>query len=144
MQPNCVFVQDGANTTVKVEEEKTFNTHVSLENEQKIANRLESSENVQNLLGTSFYTTSVHSPISELSGNLLYIYYDNSFTVNSCEITYIRKPRILSLFLGSDCELAPEFHPTICDMATEYIKGRLENAQGQQLVERDNETRVII
>jgi len=142
--PITSLVQDATNNTVQVQELKEFTSHKSLDTEVLTANRLESSENIHNLLSTAFYKTSLHSPISELSKNILYVYHDSSFTVNSCEITYIRKPRIVSLFLGSDCELPAEFHPTICDLATEYIKGRLENGQGQQIIERDNELRVII
>jgi len=141
-QPVTSLVQDGLNNTVQVTEVKEFKQAKSLVTEQLISNRLESSENIHDMLKTAFYKPTYRSPISELSKNILYVYHDDSFTVNSCEITYIRKPRIVSLSLGSDCELAPDFHNTICDLATEYIKGRLEN--GQPIIERDNDKRVVI
>ena len=143
-QPTASLKMDGNINTVLVQELKNLKQHETLKTEQRIDNRLESSENVDMLLSTSFYGPNKRSPVSELSKNILYVYRDDSYTVNRCEITYVRKPRILSLLLGSDCEIAPEFHQTICDMAVEYIKGRLENTQGQQLTERDNELRVII
>ena len=106
------------------------------------ANRLEASENVQTLLTTPFYTTSEMTPISELVGTNLYVYHDSSFTVRKCSISYVRKPQRVSLSLGIDCEIAEQFHQTICDMCTEYIKGRIEDGTGEQLIRQDNETRV--
>lgn len=143
-QPVVTLKMDNIANNVTVPEVKEYTQHTSLNTEKRVANRLESSENIDHLSSTAFFKSSFKSPISELSKNILYVYYDSSFIVNSCEITYIRKPRIVSLFLGSDCELAPEFHQTICDLATEYIKGRLENGPGQQLAERDIESRVIL
>lgn len=105
-------------------------------------NRLEASENVQALLTTAFYTTSAMTPISELVGTNLYVYHDTSFTVRKCSISYVRKPQRVSLSLGSDCEVAEQFHQIICDMCTEYIKGRIEDGTGEQLIRQDNDTRV--
>lgn len=107
-------------------------------------NRLEATENIPNLLTTSFYTTSLQSPISELVGTNLYVYHDDNFKVRKCEVSYIRKPQRVSLSLGVDCEIAEEFHQTICDLAVEYLKGRMEDAQGKQLITQDNETRIIL
>ena len=140
--PSLAF--DGINVTLLEEqilELKRYNSDAVI---TPTANRLESSEDVPTLLTTAFYKSSIQSPISELQGQLLYIYGDPSFTVIKCGINYIRKPRPMSLTLGSDCELAPPFCQTLCDMAVQYIKGRLENGAGEQLIEKDLETRVIL
>ena len=108
------------------------------------SNRLETPEIIPDLLGTSFYTTSAETPISELNQNLLYIYKDKSFRISGAQINYVRKPRRMSLYLGVDCELAEEYHQTICDLSVEYIKGRMEDAQGQQLVLQDNENHLTL
>jgi hypothetical protein len=108
------------------------------------ANRLTNSGQLGNMLKTAFYTTSGKSPISELFSNNLYIYRDNSFTVSRVMITYLKKPQIISLLLGTDCDLATDFHPAICDLAVEYLKGTLENAQGVALKASDNERRVTL
>jgi hypothetical protein len=107
-------------------------------------NRLTPSNKVNGLMGVPYFGTLHTSPISELSGNVLYIYRDESFTVNVAGISYVRKPFPISLSLNSGSEIAPEFHQTICDLAVEYLKGRLENPVGQQLIERDTSRRVIL
>lgn len=135
---------DGNTGIVTVSETLTRKQHVEVAGAEYTANRLENSETIPSLLGIAFYSPRAQSPISELRGNSLYIYTDSNFTVNRCEITYIRKPRPMSLALGSDCELAPEFHPTLCDLAVEYIKARLENGQGLQIAENDIEKRIIL
>jgi len=109
-----------------------------------VDNRLLSTYDVFTNLNTPFYKTSYKSPIAELAGQRLYIYEDETFTVRAVTITYIRKPRPISLVLGSNCELSSSFHQTICDLAVEYIKGRIENPQGESLIRQDLETRVII
>lgn len=107
-------------------------------------NRLEATETIPDLLRTPFYGTSPESPISELAKDYLYVYKDKNFRISGVQINYVRKPRRLSLSLSVDCELAEECHQTICDLATEYIKGRMEDAPGQQLITQDNETRVTL
>lgn len=108
-----------------------------------VANRLESSANVIDLLSTAFYKASSISPISELVGNSLIVYNDNSFIVTVVKVKYIAKPSVISLSLGSDCNLASEFHQSICNLAVEYIKSRLENTTAAQLAERHNDKRTI-
>lgn len=143
-QIQATLEYDGTPVTAVSTETLNVKQHQSLTNENITSNRLETSEIIPQILDVAFYKPSVRSPVSELIGNVLYIYRDDNFTVNSSLITYVRKPQPVSLALGSDCELAPEFHQTICDLAVEYIKNRLENAQGYQIVERDNEQRVIL
>lgn len=133
---------DGISTTLKTEDVINYTQYGESVHNVIVQNRLETSEDTQKLVGTPFYAPSINSPISELINQTLYIYGDNSFTVSNCGITYVRKLRPVSLALGSDCELSEEFHQTICDLAVQYIKGRLENAPAEQLVEKDNETRV--
>lgn len=108
------------------------------------SNRLEPPELIPDLLGTPFYVSSPETAISELSNNILYVYKTSSFRISGVSINYIRKPRRLSLSLGVNCELAEEYHQAICDLSVEYIKGRMEDAQGQQLVLQDTENRVIL
>lgn len=107
-------------------------------------NRLTASTKVAGLQTTAFYDTNYYAPISELEGNLLYVYYNDSFTVSKVGISYVRKYNPISLSLGTNCELPEEFHQTICDLAVEYTKGRLENTAGQQLAQNDIENRVIL
>ena len=107
-------------------------------------NRLTGSELIQDFLRLAFYKPSPISPVSEISNGLLRVYTDQNFIVTKTMITYVRKPQIISLDLGTDCDLDPEFHQSICDLAVEYLKGRLQDAAGTQLTVQDNERRVIL
>lgn len=122
---------------------KNYTTHTG-SSPKAVANRLIPSSKIQELLGTAFFKTSVLSPISELSGNNLYVYADDSFIVTNTRVTYIKEPQVISLDLGTDCDLAADFHQTICDLAVEYLKGRLENQVGTSMVASDNDRRVIL
>jgi hypothetical protein len=109
-----------------------------------VDNRLSPSEVIASMNQARYFRTSFYSPISELAGNTLWVYRDNSFTVNSVQVTYVRKPQPISLSLNTDCEIAPEFHQTICDLAVEYLKGRVENDKGTVLAKTDLAERVIL
>lgn len=106
-------------------------------------NRLTSNYDISSIY-TPYYGPSIKSPVSELSDHVLYVYHDNNTIVNSVTISYIRKPRPISLSLGLDCEVSSAFHQTICDLAVEYIKGQQEDGQGVEIKKQDNITRVII
>lgn len=135
---------DGLAEITSTSEVLALTQHKSESNETLVSNRMMSSEWAFRTNEVPFFKTNARSPISELQKNTMYIYADNSFTVNRCFITYIRKPRPMSIVLGSDCELAQDYHQTICDLATEYILNRINDIQGYQLAERDNSQRVIL
>ncbi len=108
-------------------------------------NRLSGTDIIPSLNESSYWKSSHYSPISELEGNNLYIYRDNSFIVTGTGISYIRKPQPISLSLNSDCEFADErVQRAICDLAIEYIKGTVQNVEGKQLKSADIAERVII
>jgi len=107
-------------------------------------NRLTASNKISGLNSTPFWKSSHYSPVSELGNGILYIYRDNSFTVNGVSISYIRKPVPISLSLNTNCELPEEFHQTICDLATQYMAGRLKDGDAYQLDKDDNDTRVVL
>jgi len=104
------------------------------------SNRLTASNLVQNLREVAFYKTQPESPISELAGRVLYTYTNKSFIVINSRISYVRKPQRISLSLGTDCELAPEFHQEVCDLATEYFKAMTADPNWEVKL-KDNMTR---
>lgn len=108
-------------------------------------NRLSPTDIIPSLNQSAHYKSSHYSPISELEGNNLLIHRDNSFTVTGVGISYIRNPQPISLSLNSNCELAGEAtHQTICDLATEYLKGTVQNAEGTQIKKVDIAERVTL
>lgn len=139
---SIVLKYDGSNALLSSTVSKTYQFHNPVGTQYMHSNRLQSSEIIEQMMGVAYYKTRANSPISEIVGNKLFIYADDSFTVNRCLVTYVRKPRPVSLALESDCELAPEFHRTICNLAVEYIKGTLNDVQGVELAERDLTKRV--
>lgn len=119
----------------------TYTIHTGSGN--KVTNRLTPSNRVHEL-DVPFYKTSDYSPISELSGNILYIYKDSSFIVTGAGVSYVRKPQPISLSLNTSSELPEQFHSTLCDLVVEHLKGKLENAPGMQLTEHDIQKRVTL
>lgn len=107
------------------------------------ANGLTPSNQVQDLQEVAFYGTSPEIPISELAGNNLYVYADKTFIVSKTLISYVRKPRRISITLGQDCELAPDFHQSICDLTVEYIKGMIADPNWEVKL-KDNITRTPV
>lgn len=133
---------DGTTTTLGSALTQSLTVHTNVG--KWINNRLINSAKISSLSGDAFQKSSHYSPISELSGNILYIYRDTSFTVSAVSISYIRKPQPISLSLNTNCELSQGACQAICDLAVEYIKGRIENTTGQQLAERDIANRVTL
>lgn len=118
--------------------------HVNV-NSSIVNNRLCPSDLIPALNQSHYRKTAYYSPISELSGSYLLVYANDSFIVTGVNVVYVRKPRPISLSLGSDCELAGEkTHQIICDFATEYIKGTVQNVEGRNLKSADIAERVII
>lgn len=118
----------------------TRHTNTGLETE----NRLTSSEKIATLNQAAFWRTAYYSPITERTGNILRTYRDESFIVSGTIITYVRKPRPISLSLNSDCEINPDYHQALCDLCVEYLKGRVENKAGKDIVTEDLDSRVVL
>lgn len=89
---------------------------------QDSSNRLTASNVIDNLREVAFYRTQAESPLSMLAGNKVYTYADKTFIVTTTRLSYVRKHKRISLILGDDCELAPEFHQLVCDLTEEYYK----------------------
>lgn len=121
---------------------RTYTYHTAAGN--LVNNRLCATDIIRNLRQSRYFGTAYYSPITELENNLLWIYRDNSFIVSGVEISYIRKPQPISLSLNTDCELAEGTHQILCDMAVEYLQGRVQDVKGVQLSEADLVKRVVL
>jgi hypothetical protein len=107
-------------------------------------NRLTGSHLLYSLNTNPIYKTGYYSPISEIIGKTLYVYRDTNFIISDVRVSYVRKPRIISLSLNTSSELPRSTCQVVCNLAVEYIKGRLENTAGQQIAERDIDKRVTL
>ena len=106
-------------------------TSVSCRNFIKQPNRLFSSNIVNTILNTYLYGTTMFSPVSEVFGNILYV-YKSGFSINNVYIKYIRKYNPIGE--GTDCEL-PEFtHDTIVNDAISLAKAITNDGSYEKFV----------
>lgn len=143
-QPILTLNIDGIDVTYTEFSSELYQSFVAGSNEVWRTARVLSSDTVDNYRNLPYYATNFRAPISEIKGNTLFVQYDRSYTISSLYLKYIRKPIPMSIILGTDCELDSGFHMAICDLATEYLLGRLMNPQGEQIIERDNMLRVTL
>lgn len=83
-------------------------------------------------LDSALYTSAYHksiptSPITLLADNRLIFYGSKRFLVREIILSYIRKPRPISLLLNQGSELSATVHEEICDMAVQIIKKQIED-----------------
>lgn len=144
-QVGAMSIIDGATAQIVTTSTIPVTSHRTLlEDSKYYDNRLIASDNISGLNSTEYYRSSFYSPISELSQGLLYIYRAKNFTVSKVGISYIRKHEPISISLNTKCELPEEFHSTVCDLAIEYIQGKLGNIQGYQQTKADIDSRVTL
>lgn len=135
--------QTGANTItidgVTTNATETIQAYVSapivmphdIDDQEPTPNRLIKGSARSNVLKSAFARSRASSIVSSVDGNLLRAYHDTKFIVNSLIISYIRKPRKISLSLGQDCDLPEEFHSQIVDRTGVTIKELTMNPDWQ-------------
>ena len=75
---------------------------------QYIPNRLVSSKSVREMNRDWYSKTSFDSPLTTLNKKRLYVYYDASFIVESLEIEYLRRPRLMNWRNYQNCEITSD------------------------------------
>tara|TARA_B110000211_G_scaffold209065_1_gene246158 strand:- start:1260 stop:2387 length:1128 start_codon:yes stop_codon:yes gene_type:complete len=78
-------------------------------------------DDIFTLLADPFNTTKYSDPLYTVRGNVLDIYTNDIFIIDSVKITYIRKPSKISLSLGISCELPEHTHQEVVDMTVSSI-----------------------
>lgn len=132
-KPNSFLFPGQTEGSLIVDSTTVTGTTVSINNISKIAdgkwkaNRLTASNKISTMMDTGFVTSGPETPISVLGGNYLTVKGNTSFTVSRIRVDYVRKPRVMCLSLGENCELPEEFHQSICDLAVEYYKAMVED-----------------
>lgn len=90
-------------------------------------NRSYKSDHLYDAIAHNYYDQPTpDSPVSQISGDKLYIFNSKRFLVSDIILDYIRKPRRISLYLNQSCELSGSVHENICSLATEMILGNIE------------------
>lgn len=80
-------------------------------------NRLVQQEDIGFILNNSLFTSNTASPVSELIGNLIKIYFPHRASVNKVRLTYICKPMAISLKYGLNSEIDEMLHDRLVDIA---------------------------
>lgn len=107
-------------------------------------NRLYSSADDRSMRATAFSDTYYQSPVTTIQQDWLNVHMDDSFIVSKTGMTYIRKPRRISLVLGQDSELSNDgIAQEVCDLASEYIQ-KLIADPNWEIKLRDNIQRTTI
>lgn len=81
--------------------------------------RLIESEDLYDTLQHPFAKTNHESPVSIMSNRKIEVYTNNTFVINSIELIYIRKPKLINLSLNQNCEIAESKHEIIVDTAVQ-------------------------
>ena len=84
-------------------------------------NKFIQQDDIHALLEDPFNTTTYKNPLTTVRGKYIDIYTSDIFIIDKVKITYIRKPRDISLSLGLSCELPDHTHQEIVDMAVSSI-----------------------
>lgn len=126
---NCeIFVAETTDLYGKVTELAT----------KKMPNRLTKSENINNVLTNSLTKSNYKSPVSELVGNKLIVYTDNSFKLSQICITYIRLPKKVSYRNDITIEFPEDVQYYIVDKVVQHLAIRIEENQ-QKIVNLKSE-----
>lgn len=86
---------------------------------------------------TPYFKTSWISPMSQQGPGIIHTYADASFIVYSTTINYIRKPRTISLSLGTDCQLLPDVHQELCNRTAEMILNRITDPAWKEVTQQN-------
>lgn len=134
------IVLDGVDTSIASSVSIPYNQQSSTDTYGIVTSRLVRSSKVDNILHTKYYMPLEDSPVSVIESNLVRLFSHTNRIVNRSSITYIRQPQKIDLLLQRNCELAPEFHRKVVDLAIDYAAGHIE-AQVLKQITNDEKQR---
>lgn len=96
------------------------------------------------MLTNRYYGTSAASPLlEEFSLGKIQAHVDTTFIVSGLAATYIRRPRKIDVKLHRGCDLHPDFHEEICDMAIVHIKNLIADPSWTAKVQENSLQQVL-
>ncbi len=84
-------------------------------------NKFVQHDDITTLLDDPFNTTKYTKPLFTIRNHYIDLYTSDIFIIDKVKITYIRKPKEISLSLGVNCELPEHSHHEIVDMTVSSI-----------------------
>jgi hypothetical protein len=118
-------------------EQLTTEIHSSSGSVNLAPNSMMSTDKEMAVSVTPYFKTSYISPVSEKGEGVIYTHADNSFIVYKTTINYIRKPAVISLSLGTNCDLSADVHQLLCNKAAEMVLNRLDDPTWKDLTEQN-------
>jgi hypothetical protein len=97
----------------------------------QVLNRFSQQDDIFKLLEDPFNTTNHREPLTTIRGGNIDIYTSAIFITEAVKITYLRKPLVISISLGSDCELPEHTHQEIVAMAASSILEKISDPRYQ-------------
>jgi thioredoxin-related protein len=107
---------------------------------KKVEGRVLSNEGYRHNLNHPFNKSIYTSPVCLYEDGMIKIYHDDTFVPLGLELKYYRKPRAMSLLTQQNCELNPNVHSEIVDLAVTLLLGKLSNPSLQSNVAVDTMT----
>lgn len=90
-------------------------------------NKFSQQDDIFALLADPFNSTKHTGPLTTIRGQAIDVYTSDIFIIDTVKITYIRRPKEISLSLGVDCELPDHTHHEIVSMAVSSILEELSD-----------------
>jgi len=95
------------------------------------ANKYVQHDDIFTLLNDPFNNTKPSSPLATIRNNQIDIYTSDIFIIEKVKITYLRKPKKISLSLGLSCELPEHNHQEVVDMTVSSILEAFQDSRYQ-------------
>lgn len=120
-----------------VNQERTREVHRSSKKTIQSPNTMISPDTVFGSNATPYFKTSYISPLSELGPGQIKTHSDNSYIVCNTVVNFVRKPRPISIILGTDCSLSETVHQELCNRTVETILNRIESPAWKEQTEKN-------
>jgi hypothetical protein len=104
-----------------------------------VTNRFAQQDDVYTMQQDPFNKTNPYSPLIIIHTNCIDVFKDQTFFVKEIAISYLRKPKLISLSLNQSCELAEETHSEIVRDAVNLmledldVRERLQSSLGVEV-----------
>jgi hypothetical protein len=89
------------------------------------------------VLNFTFSKTKYNSVCTTLRRGKIQAYFNTDFLITDIALEYIRKPRKINYNLNTSCELNPNVHEKLIDLAVERIAAIIEKKNLQFLMKNN-------
>lgn len=120
------LIVDSSRSNTFTSTNSTYETFLN-KTERTVPNRLTNNSYLSEVLNDPFGKSNSDSIVSRISGDNLYVFFDDTFIISDVTIDYIRKPRQISLSLNRMCELRESTHQEIVENTVQYLMLVSEN-----------------